>query len=121
MDNHQKFLYSCIEDCLVGKILNDNNIFPKSIEELIFNLKDKNHELYVWTARDRYSCLDILKKLDLAKHFNAFYSSGDGPIKPSAHGLNELVGAHDKEKIIVICYIIFYDINLIIAKILKII
>lgn len=76
-------------------------LFP-GIKELILNLKNSGHQLYVWTARDRYSTTEILKELQVLQYFEDLRCVDDCRPKPDTQGLAELVGDYDKANIVVI-------------------
>ena len=72
------------------------------IEELLKDLKSQGHNLYVWTARDRFSTTNILKRLNVLHFFDDMRCCDDTPPKPRPHGLNEMVGAYDTNEVLMI-------------------
>lgn len=61
------------------------------IRELILELNSKGIKCYVWTARNRYSTVEILKSLDMIALFEDLSCSTDCEPKPSPQGLYEML------------------------------
>lgn len=72
------------------------------IKKLLLELSKKNYQLYVWTARDRKSCLRILKELGVSDLFLEFRCLDDCDPKPHPTGLRQMLGDIEKDKILVI-------------------
>jgi phosphoglycolate phosphatase len=75
-------------------------LFP-GIKELLVELS-REHQLYVWTARDRLSTLRILEDCEVKGLFEAFATISDAPPKPATGGLFNLLSSTVKESICVI-------------------
>jgi len=65
-------------------------LFP-GIRELLTELADKDIKLYVWSARDRYSCIKILKSLDIIGIFEDISTATDCEPKPNPQGLKDML------------------------------
>ena len=65
-------------------------LFP-GIRELLTELADKDIKLYVWSARDRYSCIKILKSLDIIGFFEDISTATDCEPKPNPQGLIDML------------------------------
>ncbi|MGB0453055.1 MAG: HAD family hydrolase [Bacteriovoracaceae bacterium] len=77
-------------------------IIYTGIRELLEQLKNDGHELYVWTGRDRGSTIEYLKSLDIISFFIDFSCADDGLSKPHPDGPTKMLGGEDKENIILI-------------------
>lgn len=80
---------------------NPFRLFP-DIKKLLLELTRLEYQLYVWTARDRRSCLLILKELGVANLFLDFRCLDDCDPKPNPRGLHEMLGDIKKSKIVMI-------------------
>lgn len=65
-------------------------LFP-GIRELLTELSQKQVKLYVWTARNRYSCVEILKSLDIIGFFEDISTATDCEPKPNPEGLEDML------------------------------
>lgn len=72
------------------------------IKKLLLELAKNEYQLYVWTARDRRSCLKILKELGVLNLFLEIRCLDDCDPKPNPAGLREMLGDIEKAKIVVI-------------------
>jgi len=61
-------------------------LFP-GIYELICELEQKGHEIYLWTARNRASTVEFLKTLGIIGKFSDICTSTDAQLKPVVDGL----------------------------------
>ena len=61
------------------------------IKELVVDLNSLGVKCYVWTARNRYSTVEILKSLDMITLFEDISCSTDCEPKPSPQGLIEML------------------------------
>lgn len=75
-------------------------LYP-GIKELLTEMA-REHQLYVWTARDRLSTLRILEKNGVHQLFEGFATISDAPAKPHIGGLITLVGGKPKSAICMI-------------------
>jgi phosphoglycolate phosphatase len=80
---------------------NSYQLFP-GIRELLTKLQEQEFELYVWTARDRFSTLEILKSVNALHFFLDLKTSTDTPVKPHLSGLKAMVGEMNPKDVIVI-------------------
>jgi phosphoglycolate phosphatase len=76
-------------------------LFP-GIQELLTELSDKGIKLYVWTARDRYSCIKILKSLDIIGIFEDISTATDCEPKPNPQGLKDMLEGVDASEVAMI-------------------
>jgi phosphoglycolate phosphatase len=72
------------------------------IPELIRELSSTGYSVYIWTARDRYSTMYILKELGLLGCFNDLRCSDDTKVKPHPAGLKEMFRDVSKNSVILI-------------------
>ncbi len=79
----------------------EHELFP-GIKDLLIFLQKKNFALYVWTARDRFSTVETLKKLGILNFFDDLRCVNDCMPKPSSEGLEEMLEGVSKESIVVI-------------------
>lgn len=77
------------------------NLF-KGIPELLTELSQRNIKLYIWTARNRASCLEILKSLDIIGFFEDISTSSDCEVKPNPEGLLNMLGDVNPKEVIII-------------------
>lgn len=74
----------------------------KGMHKLLQDLKEQGIKIYVWTARDRHSTVEILKSLDIIALFEDISCGNDCATKPSPEGLESMLFGVDKDKIAVI-------------------
>ena len=86
---------------IAAKHSNDHPSFP-GIMELLKQLEQENYAIYVWTARDRASTLEILKKASIMPLVIEMRCLDDTTPKPHPQGIKELVDHVDKSKVMVI-------------------
>ena len=72
------------------------------IKPLIKELEQNGVELYIWTARERASTLEILKSLDIIHSFKLLCCGSEAPRKPSPQGLEEMLFGVSPERIAII-------------------
>ena len=75
--------------------------FP-NIEELLNKLKEEGFAIYIWTARDKLCTHKILKNLKIFDFFEGISCGDETAHKPSAEGLEVLVGDCPKESVFVV-------------------
>ena len=86
---------------IAAKHSSDHPAFPGIVEMLKY-FQAKNYALYVWTARDRASTLEILKNEGIMPLIIDMRCLDDTIAKPHPQGIEELVGDFDKKKVIII-------------------
>lgn len=59
------------------------------VEQLIHDLKSSGIKLYLWTARDRASGIEILKSLGIISHFEDMCFGNDTFGKPDPRGVED--------------------------------
>ncbi len=74
----------------------------EGIPELLEELKDRGHELYIWTMRDKQSTEVILESVGLRHFFKIVKGTDSDHIKPGINGLLSMVGHHGPEKVVVV-------------------
>lgn len=88
-----------------GTLVNTSQ-YPKSlfegIKELLRHLKSQGIKLYVWTARDRRSTLEILKTLDILDQFEDISTASDGHPKPNPDGLEVMLFDIDPKSVVIV-------------------
>jgi phosphoglycolate phosphatase len=72
----------------------DRRLFP-GMAQLLTELSSEGIKLYVWTARDRYSCIKILKSLDIIGIFEDISTATDCEPKPNPQGLKNMLEGVD--------------------------
>ncbi|MBT6324889.1 MAG: HAD-IA family hydrolase [Bdellovibrionales bacterium] len=77
------------------------NVFPGMVNFLEQLIHDGFH-LHIWTARDRSSTLEILKKENIIHYFLNFCCGDDPSPKPYSEGLKLMVGDIDKDLVVVV-------------------
>lgn len=82
--------------------VNNGKILYVGIKELVVFLKKRGVKCYVWTARNRFSTVEILKSLSIIDFFEDLYCSTDGDPKPSPVGLQQMLEGIDSKKVLVI-------------------
>lgn len=87
-----------------GTLVNtDGSVYLfEGIRELLIELKANKLKLYVWTARNRYSCVQFLKSLDIIGFFEDISTSTDCESKPSPEGLYSMLGDISPKEVIII-------------------
>jgi phosphoglycolate phosphatase len=98
-EDEQRLLKNWADVCSAQK--QQHGLFPE-VKELLMNCEKEQWALYVWTGRDRASTLEILKALGIMPYFWDIRTATDGIPKPHPMGMEELVGDHDKQKIVLI-------------------
>ena len=68
---------------------------------LLNKLKEEGFAIYIWTARDKLCTHKILKNLEIL-NFEGICCGDETALKPSAEGLEALVGGFPKENIFVV-------------------
>lgn len=76
-------------------------LFP-GIKQLLETLKEQDFSLYVWTARDRYSTIEILKKLNVLHYFLDLKTATDAEIKPHPAGLISMLPDFNPKDVLVV-------------------
>lgn len=88
-----------------GTLVN-TSVYPKSlfegIKELLLELKQQKIKLFVWTARDRRSTLEILKTLDILHLFEDISTASDGNVKPNIDGIKEMMPDTSADNVVII-------------------
>ena len=79
----------------------DVPLFP-DIRELLRKLKAEGFAIYIWTARDKLCAHKILKNLEIFDFFKGISCGDETAHKPSAEGLEVLVGGYPKEHTFVV-------------------
>lgn len=74
----------------------------EGMNEMLSSLAKENYALYVWTARDRASTLELLKKVGIMPFIHDMRCLDDTTPKPHPQGIIELVGDFDKSKAMII-------------------
>jgi len=74
-------------------------LFP-NIEKLLNALNDNGIKIYVWTARDRHSTINILKSLDILPIFEDISTATDSYHKPDPEALRFMLGGVDPRDVI---------------------
>ena len=77
------------------------SLYP-GIKELVEFLKSQNIALYVWTARERRSTVEILKSLDMIQHFDEMSCGIEASQKPSPEGISNMLYDIPAENVAVI-------------------
>lgn len=87
-----------------GTLINikDGKILYEGIKELVEFLKNRGVKCYVWTARTRFSTIEILKSVDILDFFEQLHCSTDSMPKPSPIGLAQMLDGVDPKEVIVI-------------------
>ncbi len=84
---------------LINTETSDFKVFP-GIKELLVDLKSKQIEMSVWTARSHHSTLESLKNAELDGFFNEIYGHDDGLPKPHPMGLMKITSGFEKDAVI---------------------
>jgi phosphoglycolate phosphatase-like HAD superfamily hydrolase len=74
----------------------------EGIPELLQELQNRGHSLYIWTLRDPVSTEIILESVGLRHFFKAIKGTEEDHIKPGIQGLLNMVGEHRPENVIII-------------------
>lgn len=74
----------------------------EGVKKLLVELQSKGVKLYVWTARDRYSCVDTLKSLDIIGFFEDISTATDCQPKPYPDGLNYMLDGVDPIQVMMV-------------------
>lgn len=82
--------------------VNNGKILYEGIKDLVLFLKNRGVKCYVWTARNRFSTIEILKSLGILSLFEDLYCSTDGDPKPSPVGLQQMLEGVEPLKVAVI-------------------
>jgi phosphoglycolate phosphatase len=72
------------------------------VEGMLKTLKEAGATLYLWTARDRQSTLEILQSLGIKEFFKEISTASDCDSKPSTAGLEIMLGESDKDDVFVV-------------------
>tara|TARA_R110002072_G_scaffold64203_4_gene159596 strand:+ start:40127 stop:40783 length:657 start_codon:yes stop_codon:yes gene_type:complete len=76
--------------------------FPMATR-LLTSLEEVGYDLYLWTARDRASTLQVMENHGMTRFFKDIRCADDTALsKPSPQGMEELVGKLDKSKVCLI-------------------
>jgi phosphoglycolate phosphatase-like HAD superfamily hydrolase len=87
---------------LVG-VTREGFVLFEGMLDLISRLSEKGHQLYVWTARDRFGTINSLKQNNVLGYFEDIQCANDGAYpKPSPEGLIEMLEGINKEEVVVI-------------------
>lgn len=76
-------------------------LYP-GVKEMLTELAELGVDLYVWTARERGSLVEILQYLDIIGHFKLLSCGGETAAKPSALGISEMIFNIDPSEVVVI-------------------
>lgn len=76
-------------------------LFP-GIKDLLRYLKEQGLELFVWTARDRRSTIEILESLAIMSEFSMLNCAGESSAKPSSEGISSMLTQVDPSEVAVI-------------------
>ncbi|MFA5584735.1 MAG: HAD-IA family hydrolase [Bacteriovoracaceae bacterium] len=96
-----KYIVFDCDGTLIDPLLSNRPLYP-GILDLLKDLKDRGHLLYVWTARDRVSTLRILAENNVLSYFEEISTIDDDSPKPNPAGLKRMLGDVDKRSICVI-------------------
>lgn len=96
-----KYIVFDCDGTLINPQKSTRPLYP-GIFELITELKEQGHQLYVWTARDRISTLRILKSHDIFSLFEDICTIDDAKAKPDPEGLKRMLAGVSKDSICVI-------------------
>ncbi len=77
------------------------SLYP-GVFDLLEATKMAGANLYLWTARDRQSTLEILESLGIKEYFKGISTSSDCESKPSTAGLEIMLGEADKDDVYVV-------------------
>jgi phosphoglycolate phosphatase len=72
------------------------------VQELLTELERMQVKIYLWTARDRASTIEILKSLEIIRFFEDISTATDCEPKPSSAGLDSMLSGIPKESIIMV-------------------
>ncbi|MEE2670252.1 MAG: HAD-IA family hydrolase [Bdellovibrionota bacterium] len=88
-----------------GTLVN-TNIAPRvlypGIKDLLGKLAQTDVKLFVWTARKRFSVVEILNSLAIMEYFEELSTPDDAQTKPDTEGLEEMLAGIDPKNITVI-------------------
>ena len=96
-----KYIVFDCDGTLIDPSLKDRPLYP-GILDLLSDLKQQGHQLFVWTARDCLSTLRILKDNQVLSFFEEVMTIDDALAKPSPEGLEKMLSKKDKKSICVI-------------------
>jgi phosphoglycolate phosphatase len=77
------------------------SLFP-NIKVLLKKLKQDGHLLYIWTARDKKSTIEVTKRLKVKDYFTGITCFEDSRSKPDTQGIENLLGTANPKHSIVI-------------------
>jgi phosphoglycolate phosphatase len=86
---------------LVNTDLKNYELFD-GIEDLVQSLQQQGIKSYVWTARNRYSTVEILKSLAIITSFEDISCATDTVPKPSPAGIEEMLPGIDPSTVAVV-------------------
>ncbi|HLT23360.1 MAG TPA: HAD-IA family hydrolase [Bacteriovoracaceae bacterium] len=96
-----KYIVFDCDGTLIDTLSSNRPLYP-GIFDLLTELKESGHLLYVWTARDRISTLRILAENKVLPFFEEISTIDDDLPKPNPAGLTRMLGEIDKRSICVI-------------------
>ena len=79
---------------LAGTIISSNIRELKvidGVEELLKNLKNQGHDLFVWTNNARPSTVDVLEEIGISELFSEIRTASDVNSKPDPEGLEQMM------------------------------
>lgn len=96
-----KYIVFDCDGTLIDPMESTRPLYP-GVQELLKELKEEGHALYVWTARDRTSTLRILRDNQIFSFFEEIFTADDGSLKPNPEGLLKMLVGVNKQSICVI-------------------
>jgi len=72
------------------------------IKKLLIELLGQDVKIYIWTARDRHSTVEILKSLEIISFFEDISTASDGEPKPNVQGLLCMLDGVAKKDIVMV-------------------
>lgn len=101
--SHSKIKYVVFDhdDTLVDTSSGTARLFD-GIPELLERLQNSGARLYVWTARTRFSTVEILKSLGIISRFELLTCSTDPWPKPQKEGLASMLDDADGSEVLIV-------------------